>query len=96
VAITLKIPLPELLGKYEALGPLEELDGERTFVGRCATFESFLDYGAKISMMIAADRHLAASSNPDDWPAASAAALEQMERQHPGLFALIQEAWPAT
>lgn len=31
--------------KYAALGPIEELPGERTFRGRCCTFEQFLANG---------------------------------------------------
>lgn len=39
------IALSELRARYEALGPIEEMPGERTYLGRCHTFEQFLSYG---------------------------------------------------
>lgn len=39
------IPMDELRRRYEALGKIEEMIGERSFLGRCSTFELFLDYG---------------------------------------------------
>jgi len=39
------IAIDELRRRYEALGRLEELPGERTYIGRCSTWEGFLEYG---------------------------------------------------
>jgi hypothetical protein len=39
------IPLDELQKRYEALGPIEELSGERSYLGRCSDFEGFLQNG---------------------------------------------------
>gem|GEM_PF-4280099 len=39
------LPMEELKRRYEALGPIEEPIGERSYAGRCSTFESFLEYG---------------------------------------------------
>jgi hypothetical protein len=39
------MPLEELERRYRSLGKIEELDGERTFLGRCNTFAGFLEYG---------------------------------------------------
>ena len=43
------IAIDELKTRYEALGPIEELPGESTFLGRCSTFESFLEYGPDLA-----------------------------------------------
>ncbi len=43
------IAINELKTRYDALGPIEELPGERTFLGRCSTFESFLEYGPDLA-----------------------------------------------
>lgn len=43
------IALAELRRRYEALGPIEELPGERTYLGRCYTFEQFLAYGPALA-----------------------------------------------
>jgi hypothetical protein len=37
--------LDELRWRYEALGVIEEMMGERSYLGRCSTFEGFLEYG---------------------------------------------------
>lgn len=39
------MPMDELRRRYEALGVIEEMIGERTYLGRCSTFEWFLVYG---------------------------------------------------
>jgi hypothetical protein len=39
------IPLDELRKRYEALGPIEELSGDRSYLGRCSDFEGFLQNG---------------------------------------------------
>ena len=39
------IPPDDLRKRYEALGPIEELSGERSFLGRCSDFEGFLENG---------------------------------------------------
>jgi hypothetical protein len=39
------IPLDELRRRYDALGPIKEYTGERTFAGRCCNFENFINYG---------------------------------------------------
>ncbi len=44
-----KIPLDELRRRYEALGPIEEMPGERTALGRCSTFSGFLAHGPIIA-----------------------------------------------
>lgn len=47
------IPLDELKRLYEDLGPIEEPIGERSYAGRCGSFESFLAYGPVFSLDIA-------------------------------------------
>ena len=39
------IPIAELKRLYDAIGPIEELIGDRSYAGRCGNFESFLEYG---------------------------------------------------
>lgn len=39
------MPTEVLRARYLALGPIEELPGERTMLGRCATFEAFVRNG---------------------------------------------------
>ena len=39
------MPMDDLRRRYEALGVIEEMMGERSYLGRCSTFEGFLDYG---------------------------------------------------
>ena len=43
------IPLDELRKRYEALGPIEELSGERSYLGRCCDFEGFLQNGPSMA-----------------------------------------------
>lgn len=39
------IPMDELRARYDELGPVVELSGERSFLGRCSDFEGFLENG---------------------------------------------------
>ena len=74
------MPIDELARRYEALGPLEDWPGERTFVSRCLSFQSFLDYGAAVA------RDLRRESRA--WGTGQALA------PNPALGALILSAWP--
>jgi hypothetical protein len=47
------IALDELRRRYDALGPIREYIGERTFAGRCHSFQMFLEYGQVFSDYIA-------------------------------------------
>ncbi len=84
----------ELRARYSALGKIVEHPGERTWRTRCAAFDEFLEFGPLIASDIAGMRIRAASKNPDDWPESAADMLAWHEKDHPGLFALITEAWP--
>jgi hypothetical protein len=88
------LPDNVLRARYDALGPIEELPGERTIRSRCATFDSMVDYGPLIAEQIATLRARAASKDPDAWPENAASTLAAMEADHPGLFALVDAAWP--
>lgn len=72
------LALPELRARYDALGTVEELPGERTFRGRCNTFARFLENGATCAAM------LRAFADADD----------AQDALHPKLAALLREAWP--
>ncbi len=76
------LPLAELRARYDALGKIEELEGERTHLTRCATFDDFLKFGPMVAQDFAGWR----KSYPPN--------LEFAEECNPGLFALILEAWP--
>ncbi len=39
-----EIPLNELQRRYESLGKIEEMAGERTFLSRCGSWDDFLYY----------------------------------------------------
>ena len=39
------IPMDELRRRYDALGEIKEMAEERSYLGRCSTFEWFLVYG---------------------------------------------------
>jgi hypothetical protein len=80
-----KIDTKDLQRRYDALGPLRELPGERTFFGRCASFESFLDYGPSLAQFARAGNVTA-----EDWQSAP----EPHRSQWPGLVSLASEAWP--
>lgn len=75
------IPLEELARRYEALGPLEDWAGERTFVSRCLSFQSFLDYGPAVAHDLRRE--------------VRAWGTEQALAPNPALGALILSAWPS-
>jgi hypothetical protein len=60
------IPLEELRRRYEALGPIREYIGDRSYAGRCADWESFLRYGPHFSDDLA--HHLPVGDVPDRYP----------------------------
>lgn len=73
------IDLTTLRSKYDALPAIEELPGERTYLGRCDTFARFLQFGPDCAAFL---RYFEAEGSPiDDY--------------HPELAALLREAWPA-
>ena len=79
------IPLPELRKKYMAIGTIEELPGERTWMGRYATWKDFLSYGGPIANGF--------------WQAIDRNGLEDTKRNFhkqtcPALWDLILQAWP--
>ena len=74
------LPIQELQHRYAALGPLEDWPGERTFVSRCLTFRSFIDYGPGLAR--------------DLRRAARAWGEEQAIAPNPALGRLILAAWP--
>lgn len=75
----------ELRARYDALGKIEELPGERTFLIRCRSFDEFAANGATVSSDFS---RVLAKFGPDE--------LAEYRDIHPGLFDLIREAWPAT
>jgi hypothetical protein len=78
--MTPSLPLDELRARYEALGPIEELSGERTYLGRCNTFARFLENGQRCAAyMRYFDRY---------------GEGERERGFHPALAALLVEAWP--
>ncbi len=76
------LSMDELRERYYALGRILELEGERTHLTRCATFDEFLKNGPRVAEGFAT------------WRARYPHELERAEAYHPGLFALILEAWP--
>lgn len=78
--MTPAMPLDELRARYDALGPIEELIGERTYLGRCNTFARFMENGPKCAaFMRFFDRQ---------------GEGERERGFHPALAALLVEAWP--
>lgn len=78
--MTPALPLDELRARYDALGLLEELPGERTYLGRCNTFARFLENGPRCaSFMRYFDRY---------------GQGERERGFHPALAALLVDAWP--
>lgn len=67
-----------LRARYDALGTVEELPGERTFRGRCNTWPRFLEYGGACADLL---RSFDDSGDTQD-------------TLHPELAALLREAWP--
>ncbi len=77
-----RIPVPELRARYEALLPIEELPGERTFRIRLGQgWDSFLFYGRDASLFLHSRREL--ESEPAD-----------RFEDCPDLVRLVMEAWP--
>lgn len=77
------IPLPQLRARYEALLPIEELPGERTFRVRLGGgWEEFLFYGRD-----AADWFRNACDGAGE-------ERDSMFDDYPDLVALVMEAWP--
>lgn len=68
----------EVKARYDALGAIEELAGERTWVGRLWTWESFLGYGPAV-----ADDLRRARAGGESW-----------RGLHPALHDLVLEAFP--
>ena len=68
----------ELRRRYDALPPIVELMGERTFLSRCGTWELFVERAPIVSRDF---RHVSNSLQ-----------LRQQEH-HPELYALIVEAF---
>jgi hypothetical protein len=81
----LAIPLGELRRRYDALGPIEELPGERTIRTRCFTFESMLERGPICAELLREQigRLKEMERDPED-----------AMRDHPELCSLVLEAWP--
>ncbi len=75
------IPGSTLRLRYDALGPIEEIAGERTHRSRLATWEDFLTYGRNASSSFHAQ---AARWEWDDG----------INEEYPELVALVMEAWP--
>lgn len=75
------MPGPLLLQRYLALGPIVELEGVRTVRSRLASWPDFLANGRDAAAYF---RQQAARGWWDDG----------IDRQHPGLVALVLEAWP--
>ena len=74
------LPLNETQRRYEALAPIEDLPGERTFLTRCATFDQFLQNGA---MCAAGIRWFDRDGQG-----------EEHRAMHPQLAELLVECWP--
>lgn len=72
----------ELRQRYNDLPPLEEMEGERTYISRCSTWEHFVERGP----MAAEQMRRIAERQPE---------LAEIERsQAPELYDLLLEAWP--
>ena len=82
------LPEEEIRRRYADIvattGPIEELPGERTLLGRCFSVASLLDYGA-----ILADHYAGRPEHrdPKRWP-------EPRRTQHRMLVDLVLAAWP--
>ena len=68
------MPMDELRRRYAALGKIEEMAGERSYLGRCSTFEWFLVYGPLLADDLRAGYDLPAVQR--HLPALGALALE--------------------
>jgi hypothetical protein len=79
------MPLDELRRRYDALGPIEELPGERTIRTRCYTFESMLERGPICAELLHEQIEHLKERGRDP---------EVAMRDHPELCRLVLEAWP--
>jgi hypothetical protein len=79
-AVAIATPLDELKRRYEALGEIRELPGERTYLGRCSSFDRFLINGPAYARDLRTSHY--------DF------SIEK--EQAPGLAELCLEAWPDT
>ena len=68
------MPMDELRQRYAALGPIEEMMGERSYLGRCSTFKWFLVYGPLLADDLRAGYNLPAVQ--DNLPGLGVLALE--------------------
>jgi hypothetical protein len=68
----------DLYKRYSALGRLEEYPGKRTFVGKCSTFELFLENGPSFAGYIEESPNI----------------FKDIMTDYPGLIELVKEAWP--
>ena len=69
----------ELKRRYDALPPIVELMGERTFLSRCGTWELFIERAPMVSQ---------------DFRNMSDSLRLRQQEHHPELYALIVEAFP--
>ena len=69
----------ELKRRYDALPPIEEIPGERTFLSRCGSWEFFVERAPMVSQDF---RHMSDSLR------------HRQQEHHPELYALIIEAFP--
>ncbi|TRZ89141.1 MAG: hypothetical protein D4R84_18285 [Rhodocyclaceae bacterium] len=76
------LSLAELRARYGALGKLEDLDGERSFIIRCITFDSLLKFGQTVAQDFATTRR----GYP--WQ------VDRLVEMHPALFVLVEATWP--
>ena len=78
------IALPELRRRYEALGPLPQFPGDRSWVDRVRGFDGFVEYGADVADYMRKTGR--GPGTPDD---------ESIVRDCPALFRLLMQAFPA-
>lgn len=78
------IALPELRRRYEALGPLPQFPGGRSWVDRIDTFENFVTYGPDVTRLFAALRQRFSDTSD-----------AELGRDCPPLFRLLMQAFPA-
>lgn len=76
--MTPSLPPDVLRARYDALGPIAELPGERTYLGRCNTFARFMENGPQCAAFM---RYSIRSGYRES-------------EFHPELAALLLEAWP--
>lgn len=74
------LPVEKLRELYGALGEIQELPGERTYLGRCNTFARFMENGQRCAAFL---RRFERQGEG-----------ERERGFHPALAALLVEAWP--